>query len=218
MKKVLMSMVLVAILVLSLVQTAFADAIIVSDNGNVLIDGQEMLFKGKATLLTEFLIQEENADLQISKLRSLSDFSGNKYTLIECEPTGYYILHNESGQYIEFSNESLSPYLDCQGELIYGGPTYYFTQATEDNAYLNIMDKETICINNSIVENEIQSYCAEMYMTISKQDRTIASYIADDSININSFKKILSATSIKSSTVDKTDYWVTMYKFWSLLS
>ena len=62
------------------------------------------------TYIFESKVQYEGkGQLQISVIKKVKDFSGNKYTVIECEPNGYFIYHNESGKFIEYAIDSISP-------------------------------------------------------------------------------------------------------------
>ena len=65
-------------------------------------------------------------DIQILQISTIYDFSGNKYTLVECTPTGYMIYHDESGVFVEASAVASSPYAGMSGEKIYGGPNEYY--------------------------------------------------------------------------------------------
>lgn len=58
--------------------------------------------------------------------RELTDFSGNAYTLVECNPTGYLIYHDSSGVFAEASLSSPSPYASFSGPIYYNGPTNYY--------------------------------------------------------------------------------------------
>ncbi|MDD4509830.1 MAG: hypothetical protein PHY23_02790 [Oscillospiraceae bacterium] len=55
------------------------------------------------------------------------DFAGNIYTVVETAPTGYFIYHNGSGNFVDYSPLSPSPYSGYEGDnLYYGGPTQYY--------------------------------------------------------------------------------------------
>ena len=60
--------------------------------------------------------------------KSLLDFAGNEYTLVECEPSGYLIFHNASGVFVESSLESPSPYKDYDENIYYNGPLGYYVE------------------------------------------------------------------------------------------
>lgn len=70
--------------------------------------------------------QNMGEDLEIEKTKTLYDFDGNKYTLFELSPTGYIIYHIDSGKFIEYSAESISPYLNVSKNLYYGGAMQYY--------------------------------------------------------------------------------------------
>jgi len=64
--------------------------------------------------------------VQRSELKTLYDFAGNTYTLVECEPTGYMILCDDSATMVEYSGKSPSPYYGFAENLYYGGPTFFY--------------------------------------------------------------------------------------------
>lgn len=87
-------------------------------------------------------IDATSAKILVSDTKTLYDFAGNEYKLVECSPTGYYIIHPESGIIIESSVDAKSPYAGLNSNLYYGGPTYYYTKS--DNSYIHTIDKKTI--------------------------------------------------------------------------
>ncbi len=62
-------------------------------------------------------------------LKSVLDFDGNEYKIVECKPTGYYIIHPASGIILEYSFTSVSPYEGFYEKLYYAGPTYYYVES-----------------------------------------------------------------------------------------
>lgn len=91
----------------------------------------------------ESMIQYEGkGQLQISDIKTIKDFAGNKYTIIECEPNGYFVYHNTSGKFIEFAIESISPYKSYSKNLYYAGPTQYYIK--NGNEYQHLIDKNKI--------------------------------------------------------------------------
>lgn len=67
-----------------------------------------------------------DSNCSINKIKTINDFDGNEYTLIECEPTGYIIFDDISNQYIEFSAISTSPYLNNDLNNYYAGPKHFY--------------------------------------------------------------------------------------------
>lgn len=90
---------------------------------------------------------DDVVDIEISDVVSMHDFSGNKYTLIECHPTGYMIYHDESANFVEGSAVAESPYKNCMGEIYYGGPNEYYeiTSTGSDEVYCHTISGETLC-------------------------------------------------------------------------
>ena len=74
-------------------------------------------------------IQKENQSLSIARILPVKDFSGEDYSVIEGNPTGYMIYHPESGVFVESSPSAPSPYAGLSGStLYYGGPTEYYIE------------------------------------------------------------------------------------------
>lgn len=87
--------------------------------------------------------------------KDLLDFSGNAYTLIECEPTGYMIYHNASGQFVEMSATGPSPYVGFDTNLFYGGPTEYYV--LENSMYIHTVVDEVY--NENVASDVFQESC-----------------------------------------------------------
>lgn len=77
-------------------------------------------------LTNTHIARKMDADLSIDKIKALTDFDGNSYTVFELAPTGYIIYHSNSGKYVEYASDSPSPYLGHDGELYYGGLVQYY--------------------------------------------------------------------------------------------
>ena len=70
--------------------------------------------------------------LTVANIKTAHDLAGHEYKVIECAPSGYMIFNEETGVFTEYSSSAPSPYLECtDSNLIYCGPTFYYT---EDNA------------------------------------------------------------------------------------
>lgn len=77
-------------------------------------------------MVDELLHPHYGIKLKIHEIKNILDFDGNEYTLVECKPTGYFIFHNESGNFVEYSVRTISPYLAKRDSLYYSGPGQYF--------------------------------------------------------------------------------------------
>ena len=71
-----------------------------------------------------------------------NDFAGNRYCIIECEPTGYLIMNYHSGIFTEISLENPSPYEGFMGEYYYGGPMNYYVRQKDDKC-INVVNGAT---------------------------------------------------------------------------
>lgn len=66
----------------------------------------------------------------VNEVKILEDFNGELYIDIECSPTGYAIVNYQYGIILEMAVDAVSPYKNFEGELIYGGPTYYYKEVS----------------------------------------------------------------------------------------
>ena len=66
-------------------------------------------------------IKEEGQYFTLSKMRTVHDFAGNAYTVAEFVPTGYAILNEDTGIFVEYSTTCDSPFLGYEGNLYYAG-------------------------------------------------------------------------------------------------
>lgn len=127
---------------------------------------------------------------EISAIKTLYDFSGNVYTLVELIPIGYMIFHDASGLFVEIGLDSPSPFLGEYRNLFYGGPSFYF-----------VLDGTLL--SHTIVESEfdvaqIQGFSAttskmnEYLLGIS--DRTVVRYIRYGVLpqNVTSIEELVS--------------------------
>lgn len=229
MKKSFLYIVLTLAVIFSVVQSSLSaydeiDAII-DNNSNT---SAELL--QKVTLLTAATIEAEGVNLTILRARGLVDFAGNKYTLVECSPTGYFIFHNRSGQYIEYSFEATSPYSNVSGKLVYGGPTFYYE--FNRKGFINTIDNSVLTISGNISEfNEVTQYCNEMdaaMMDCANEkvaafigEDTLSSYAQQDDLSSSDAASILSdrmasGQIITTQSTKRTDYWVKFAQFFDI--
>ena len=103
--------------------------------------------------------------------RNLADFSGNAYTLVECEPSGYLIYHNDSGVFAESSLYSPSPYKSFSGPIYYNGPTNYYSLVSGD--LVHTVTGEKISLSSKY----IQSSDSINDVLLSQKDSSIVNYI-----------------------------------------
>lgn len=75
---------------------------------------------------TYHIENNKDKDLKVFDTKTLKDFDGNNYTLFELNPVGYIIYHNDSGRYVEYSENSVLPYKNHSCNLYYGGPKQYY--------------------------------------------------------------------------------------------
>ena len=97
--------------------------------------------------------------------KTLQDFAGNTYTLIECSPTGYMIMCDDSATMVEYSSVSPSPYAGLTNELFYAGPSYFYVY--QNGVYVHTITGEILDIGTSTARNTaLSSVCAEMHQSL----------------------------------------------------
>lgn len=95
----------------------------------------QAVFRDKAAEISDSAVK-------ISQIKTVRDFNGEPYTVIECAPAGYMIYHPASGKFVETSPSAPSPYQGLVGDhLYYGGPTEYYQ--LEDGVYFHTVLDET---------------------------------------------------------------------------
>lgn len=94
------------------------------------------------------------------------------YTLVECEPNGYLIYHDESGIFAESSLYSPSPYKSFTGTLYYGGPASYYAQT--ENGLVHTITNEKVTLNPTAATQ----YAEEINeVLINQKDIAVLNYI-----------------------------------------
>ncbi len=160
------------------------------EKGEGSIDSKVMSF-------VEAKIDTSNIKINVGNIKTLLDFAGNEYKLVECTPTGYYIIHPKSGIVFESSPSAKSPYDGFESNLYYGGPTYYYIKPQNDYIH-TVLD--TVLDNNklaaiiatcNVINNEL----------ISQKNINVVSYIEG---KFSELPFIMNRAS-------GTDYWVNDY-------
>ena len=81
-----------------------------------------------------------DSNIKVCSKKQATDFAGNEYTIIECDPTGYMIYNVENGLFCEIALWEYSPYMGYDADLYYCGPTYYYRKV--NNEYIHLLDGE----------------------------------------------------------------------------
>ena len=105
--------------------------------------------------------------------RNLADFSGNSYTLVECEPSGYLIYHNDSGVFAESSLHSPSPYKAFSGPIFYNGPTNYYSLVSDE--LVHTISGEKLTLNSKLIQSSDNINNA----LLVQKDTSIVSFIEE---------------------------------------
>lgn len=121
---------------------------------------------------------EYDTDVTIGEVKTLEDFAGNGYTLVECEPEGYFIMCNDSATLVEYSGTSVSPYKGFQGDLYYGGAGYFFIKRND-----NLYDIFNQCSIDSAYGHRLTATSEELYADIMEEKNTnILAYIKGNTV------------------------------------
>jgi len=94
----------------------------------------EIELRTSKVLVELFRDISEPTSNKVNSVKTVYDFDGNEYKVVEGAPQGYLIFSVNSGVVVEHSYSSISPYFNTNGKLFYGGPNFYYSQ--KDN-YLN---------------------------------------------------------------------------------
>lgn len=152
-----------------------------------------------ATFTEERIGTFTSSKVTTAKVQHVSDFNGNDYAVIEFSPSGYAIVHPESGVIIEYNMNAASPYSGISGDCYYGGPTYYYHKSAEGY-------KHTVLEDDTLSEKD----AAQLKETCSKMNAEALAM--PDQIAVEYFKGSGSLESVSGSTRG-TDYWVTSYSW-----
>lgn len=188
MKRRVISIVLAFVMALTLVNYSFAAEIDKDDN---FLDERIVSF-------VRAKIDTYGAKITIKNVKTVIDFAQNEYKVVECDPSGYFIIHPESGILVEYAIDAKSPFEGKESNIYYGGPTYYYT-------YSGINYIHTI-LNTTIELSEIDSIvkeCDKLNDELISQINTNAKqYFTGESAQYNDY-----------ATLSGTDYWVTSYSW-----
>lgn len=114
---------------------------------------------------------EYGTNVTRSSTKTLLDFAGNTYTLIECSPAGYMIMCDDSATMVEYSSVSPSPYAGLTDNLFYAGPTCFYTY--QDGEYVHTVTGDILDISASAsaststtLDSTLSGLCAEMHQSL----------------------------------------------------
>lgn len=118
-----------ALFCLPIASTAFADTQEISNSAMAQMTAYEDISKNQRlyNVALNHISKNMKAGSSVSSVKQLVDFDGNRYTLFELTPIGYMIYHIDSGKFVEYAEESYSPYLGFSSNLYYGGAMQYRT-------------------------------------------------------------------------------------------
>ncbi len=148
------------------------------------------------TLTRAHIERNMQDNIEIERIKELKDFADTTYTLFELAPTGYIIYHSESGQFIEYTSISSSPYLGFEGELYYGGMMQYYYRNGDELSH-------TLKEDTSIPLAEAGHYadaCRQMNLSL-KEDTEFEnlSYIGGESTVVPSRRIFSEKTAMKAA-------------------
>lgn len=144
-------------------------------------------------------------EMNILSIEKIKDFEGNEYTLVECTPTGYMIYHNESGNFVEYSPVTNSPYYEENGERKYAGPNAYYIEnkyghidilgnnmlsSTQVEWLKKTSGKINDTLNQTINKDIIDYIKGKTNMFISEGHTTLATESSSRSVTVDGWKYV----------------------------
>ena len=175
----------------------------VSATGLASLGGISSSQDARITSFIEAKILSLGESMTVANVRHVSDFAGNDYAVVECEPLGYFILHPASGVIVEYNLCSKSPYTieaASKGISFYGGPTNYYVQSTD--AVEHLILEETI--SDASAKGMVSQSATINDELMENSNARAAAYLSGDTS--------VSPTEATSGMNTKgTDYWVTTY-------
>lgn len=177
------------------------------------------------------LIAGKGYDNKIVKIKDAVDFDGNKYLVAEAFPAGYMIYNVETGTFSERSPISVSPFINVNSNLYYGGIGNYFKK--DGDKFINMLDTSIVLNAKQIQENNYREssaslqnyYKAKPYTYvlnyINKGDDSLYSFKKNQNIRIaiSDFKerKDKQITSINSTTTKSNNMFSSNYAYFSVV-
>lgn len=101
----------------------------------------------------------DDTSMEFNEAKIIHDFVGNIFYVVECSPAGYFIYNPTTDSVVESSQRGVSPYKEVNGDLYYGGATYYYS--LKNNSYTH-----TISNNEILTEDDVavlKSNCRTAY-------------------------------------------------------
>lgn len=136
---------------------------------------------------------------KINKLTMMEDARGDeKYVLVEYNPMGFMVYSMITGEYVEYSEEAMSPYITAKGKPVYIGPGSRLYRV-KNNIY-GVGENAPL----SNVQKEDLMAASDAFIMAAKNSLNDITY--SDAIDEQS----LSTGSVNNSTasVNTTSYWV----------
>ena len=137
------------------------------------------------------------ATLDSAEIRIINDFAGGKFLLIEFPSAGYMIYDPDSMAPVEYSKDCASPYKGIEGELYYGGPTFYYVKDSGDDRYNSVLDSSTLEVNAALANHS----------------RKIKNAMVDTAARLEAAKNSAIIMSGHNEAVYETDTYITNYNW-----
>lgn len=193
MKKCIISVLCIISLLCSASMPVFADEMLM-ENAEL-----SLAVEMRVEEYVESKIVQYGQNISTECVKTVKDFAGNEYVVVECEPVGYYIVHPESGIIVEYAETSVSPYIGVEENLYYAGPTYYYV--LEEGKYVH-----TLLDNNALDAGQVKTaveMCATVNEELLSQENTSVAEFIQGNAEMPEMIEVASS--------GQTDYWVTDY-------
>ncbi len=136
-------------------------------------DVNSLAYASPIEIITQYR-PDKNVDYQISKQKTLFDFTGEpSYTVYALSPYGYAILLNSTNGLLEacYSEFAVNPIdMNSSIEYYYGGPGLYCVQ--EGNVFINMLDgtqlSDKMVANSVSAQAEVCAYETQKALLLAK--------------------------------------------------
>lgn len=149
-------------------------------------------------------IQHPDQELTIRNIKNVQDFSGHKYIVVECSPSGYMIYSPDSGVFVEVSPSAPSPYEGIFGKnLYYAGPTAYYELI--NNVYVHTITDEKISMEDRVPLIDISNNMAVSLENV--KDVALLDYVQNgEEIAYQSSRNVIKPASTGGLSADKINW------------
>ncbi len=201
-----MKKIISAILIFAILLTTVSISVLAVENGSIGAEDLSLelrlmsVFNAK---IDEVKTSDNLNNIDISSIKTATDFAGHKYYIAECSPSGYMIFNADTGVFAEYSPTAPSPYRGYSENLYYCGPTFYYVEQADG-------DVEHLIIANEVIESsEKNNYiedCNQYYNVLTAQtNQLVVDYLSGQYGN-QSYAQVALASNVVQANIQSTTY------------